>query len=91
MERAGLDGNQPFRSVGSGLAAIGEVLSKHGLEWDTTLSSHLFRGEAGRRTLDIAFSNPADSFSPTSISNSMVALTWHQHQSGNFEVIAYLS
>lgn len=91
LDHAGLDGNRGFKSIGQGLAAIGDVLSKHGLEWDDTLNANSFHGESGQRTIHIALTNEADSFSPTSITNSLVRIAWYQHQSGNYEVTAYLS
>jgi len=91
LSHAGLDGNRSFHTVGQGLSAIGEVLAKHGLEWDSTLSAHLFMGDSGERTLDIAFSNETDPFSPVSITNSMVRVAWYKHQSGRYEITAYLS
>lgn len=91
LSRHGLDGNIRFRSVGEGLARIGSVLSQYGIEWDDTMNSHLFMGNEGRRTLDIAFTNQEDSFSPIPISNSMVALSWYKTETDKYEVTAYLS
>jgi hypothetical protein len=91
LSRHGLDGNIRFRSVGEGLAKIGAVLSQYGIEWDDTMNSHLFMGNEGRRTIDIAFTNQEDSFSPTPISNSMVALSWYRTETDKYEVTAYLS
>ena len=91
LDQAGLDGNRSFQTIGQGLAAIGNVFSKFGIEWDETLNAHMFRAETGQATLRIAFTNQEDSFSPQSISNSIVRVGWYQHQSGNFEVTAYLS
>jgi hypothetical protein len=91
LDQAGLDGNKSFQTFGQGLAAVGGILGKFGLEWDETLNAHNFRGDSGQATLRIAFTNEADSFSPQSISNSMVRLGWYKHQSGNYEITAYLS
>lgn len=91
LDRSGLDGNRSFRSIGQGLAAVGDVLGKHGLEWDETMNSHLFMGDSGQRTLSIALSNETDSFSPTSVGNSLVRFAWYRHPTGNYEITAYLS
>ena len=91
LSRKGLDGNRSFPKVGTGLAAIGEELTEFGLEWDTTLNAHLFMGDSGHTTLDIAFSNKEDPFSPTPISNSMVAVSWYKRETDKFEVTAYFS
>lgn len=88
---SGLDGNTSFASVGKGLMAVGEILAKNGLEWDETMNASLFKGAKGHRTLRIAFSNEKDAFSPEAIDNAMIVVQWYQHQSGNFEVVAYLS
>lgn len=91
LEAQGLDGNKSFRSIGQGINAITGVLEKHGIELDDVPSADLFRGDDGRRTLHLAWTNKDDAFSPKSISNSMLAFQWHKHQSGNYELIAYLS
>ena len=91
LNRYGMDGNKPFQSVGKGLGAVGEVLAKHGLEWESVLNSHLFSRESGRQMLDVAFTNQADSFSPVPITNSMVAFAWYLRESGNYEITAYMS
>ncbi len=91
LNHSGMDGNVSFHSVGQGLAAVGAVLSKHGLEWDETLNANTFLRDQGRRPLAIAFSNPQDSFSPTSIANSVVSFAWYKRESGNYEITAYLS
>jgi len=54
-------------------------------------SASRFMGDDGRANFDIALSNPTDAFSPTDITNSMLAVTWHKHDSGRYEVIAVLS
>jgi len=86
-----MDGNGPFRTIGEALAEIGSILSKHGVEWDATLNANLFRGNSGKRDLDIAMSNATDSMSPTQINNSMVSFSWYERESGSLEILAYLS
>jgi len=91
LAKAGMDGNGRFDRVGNALASIAGILDKYQLEWDTTLSSHLFMGNEGRRRLAIAYTNLADLHSPTPISNSLVAITWHLLESEKYEIVAYLS
>jgi len=91
LMQKGLNGNFAFQSVGQALNVIAEVLDGAGLQQAEVFSADRFRGEDGRANFDIALSNPTDSFSPTPINNSMLAITWHERESGRYEVIAYLS
>jgi hypothetical protein len=91
LMKKGLDGNRSFQRIGQALNVIAQVLSSEGLEQAEVFNANRFLGDNGRATFDIALSNPTDPFSPTDIGNSMLALTWHKHESGNYEVIAYLS
>lgn len=91
LERNGLDGNGRFAKVGEGLSRAFTVLAQFGIEPDETLNAHGFMGPQGRRTIHLAFSNPEDSFSPVSITNSMLAITWQELRPGRFEMLAYLS
>jgi hypothetical protein len=88
---AGLDGNFLFQKATKGLAKAFDVLAKAGIEPDEVVSSYHFMREDGRTTVNLAFTNPEDSFSPVVISNSMLALTWHKVAEDKYEVIAYLS
>lgn len=89
--KKGFDGNLAFQRLGQALNGIAEVLQDAGLEQAEVFSAARFSGDDGRANFDIALSNPTDSFSPTDITNSMLAVTWHKHDSGRYEVIAYLS
>ena len=88
LSKAGLDGNKSFERLGIGLSVISEVLSKFGIEHDIFTG---IDGKEGRKNIDLSFSNPEDAFSPEEISNAMLVLTWHQHESGRYEMVAYIS
>lgn len=89
--RKGLDGNGRFRKIGQALAVAFEVLGKFGIEADEVLSAHKFPEAKGRATINLAFQNPDDPFSPESIDNTMLAIQWTEMRPGSVEVIAYLS
>lgn len=91
LDRAGFGGRVKFRKVGEGLSSAFEVLAKFGIEPDETLNAHNFPEDKGSRLINIALSNAADSFSPTSISNSGLQFSWQELAEGRVEVIAYLS
>lgn len=89
--QAKMDGNGRFRSPGLALARISEVLASHGIEWGEVIQSFPLKQPQGRMNIDLAMSNSADPFSPTNISNSMLAFQWYQLENGQYEVVAYLS
>lgn len=89
LDTAGLDGNLPFKSPGAGVAQAATVLAHFGLEWDTVIS--LPPSPEGKRTFDLAFSDPEDSFSPTPVTNGVLYFSWYQHQNGKYEILAYVS
>jgi len=91
LDRSGLDGNTYYRKAEHGFQKALQILGDFGLEQDGVENSFIFTQPSGRLTQDLAFSNPDDPFSPTSIQNTMLVLTFHQMQSGRYEVIAYLS
>lgn len=91
LSQRGLDGNDRFRKVGQALTVAFDVLSEFGIEPGETLNSHLFMEPSGTRSLELAFSNPDDPFSPTEVSNSVLFFSWTELRDGVFEVIAYLS
>lgn len=91
LRKAGLDGNGRFRKVGEALTVAFDTLARVGIEPDETLNAHKFSGESGFRTIDLAFSNPEDSFNPESITNSTLAFSWTELRDGVFEAVAYLS
>jgi hypothetical protein len=68
-----------------------EVLSKHGIEQDETIHSDYFRGDKRNFSIDLAFSNPDDPFSPVSIRNSMLAFSYTKLRDNHYECLAYLS
>lgn len=91
LRKAGFDGNGRFRRIGEALASAFKVLSRIGIEQDEVLNMGAFMGDSGARTIDLAFSNPDDPFSPEPISNSVLHFSWTELDSGALEVIAYLS
>jgi hypothetical protein len=91
LDRGGLGGNPPFRSVGAALAKIGTVLHHHGYEWGEVINSHLFMRPKGRTAFDIDQSNPDDIFSPKPVRDVALAFTWHTFDTGRVEAIAYVS
>lgn len=91
LRKAGLDGNGRFRKVGEALGYAFDALAKVGIEQDETLNAHKFSGESGTRTIDLAFSNAEDPFSPEAITNSVLHFSWTELRDGVFEAVAYLS
>jgi hypothetical protein len=89
--KAGMDGNGRFRSPGMALARISEVLATHGIEWGEVIQSFPLRQPQGRMVIDLALTNPEDSFSPTDIANSALAFQWYQLGDEQYEIVAYLS
>lgn len=87
--RSGMDGNKRFRKPGEALARISEVLSDFGIEWDEVLPSFRLSQPKGRITVDLAFSNEEDPFSPMPIENTTLAFHWDTLGTG-VEAIAYL-
>ena len=91
LRKAGFDGRGRWQKIGQALSAAFDVLAKHGLEQDETLNAHLFREPSGTRSIEVAFTNEEDSFSPISISNSVVHFSWTELRERHIEVIAYMS
>lgn len=91
LTRVGLDGNGRFRKPGLGVSAAWPVLSKYGIEPGEILHADRFRQPSGQFSIDIAFSNPEDSFSPEQISNSMLVIQYTELRDSVYEVLAYLS
>lgn len=91
LDKAGFDGNKPFRSVSQGLSRLQEVMAEWGLEPDQIFSAHLFKTAQGTQQIWLAHSNPSDPFSPDPVRNSMIVFQWYTHQSGNLEIVAYAS
>lgn len=91
LVRAKLDGNGRFEKPGLALAAAGNVLADNGIEFDEAIHASRLMGDEGRITVDLAFTNQQDVFSPIQISNSMLAMTWYKHDEYKYEAVAYLS
>ena len=95
--RSGLDGNGNFRKPELGLQKALHLLGEVGIDPDGPENNHVFskplgsKEHDGRLTMGLAFHNAQDSFSPISITNSMLVLSFHLRESGNYEVLAYLS
>lgn len=88
--RVGMDGNKRFERMSSVLNVAGTVLMAYGIEWGTVINSHQVSQPNGRINIDLAFTNSEDLFSPTDITNSVLAIHWTQLANG-LEVVAYLS
>jgi len=88
--REGFGGRGRWRKPEQGYAKALEVLSNFGIELDTVVSSHLFNRPQGSVVVDLAFTNEEDSFSPESISNSVLRLDWTDVGNG-YEIIGYMS
>lgn len=91
FRKLGLDGNGRFVKAEHGYAKAVEALAAFGIELDGIVDSFKFNRLEGRVTVDIAFTNPSDLFSPTSISNSVLVITFYKHDDNKFEVLAYMS
>jgi len=92
LSRAGLDGNGRFRKPEMAYSKALTVLSEFGIELGEVVSSHLFQARpSGTLNVDLAFSNPEDSFSPAAITNSVLHLQFTELRKDHFEAVAYLS
>lgn len=92
FRKAGLDGNGRFAKPQHGTARAVDILSEHGIEIDDVLSADRFRDkESGRFNLHLAFTNKEDAFSPETISNSMLSVSYYQVAPNKYEVLVYLS
>lgn len=89
--KAGLDGNTYFDKAQQGYAKAVDVIAGFGMELATIPNSFVFTRPEGKVDVDLAWKNPTDSFSPEEVPNSVLVVTFHQMDSGRFEVIAYLS
>jgi hypothetical protein len=92
FKKAGLDGNGRFQKPQHGTAKAIEILNSHGIELDDVPSADYFRNkESGRFNWHLAFKNKEDPFSPESISNSMLSVSYYQIAPNKYEVLVYLS
>ena len=88
--KAGFGGRVHFRRIGDALSKAFNVLNLYGIEPGEVLNAHRHSTPTGSWPIEIAFSNPSDSFSPKAISNSVLYFSWTD-LGKSFEVIAYLS
>lgn len=88
---AGMDGNARFKSVGKALSEAFRVLESYHIEPDQIFSAHDFNHPKGTRSIDLAFSNLDDPYSPMPIANSSLFFSWHELMPDKYEVVAYLS
>jgi hypothetical protein len=91
LTRSGLDGNGSFRSTGDALNRISQVLNQHGMEAAEAFTAYELGKTEGNYRFAVAFSDPDNAFNPTPISNSLLVMSWYERESGNYEVVAYLS
>jgi DNA-binding ferritin-like protein len=91
LTRAGLDGNGRFEKPDRGYAKAVDVISDYGLEMDEVVSSFSFNRPSGSVTIDLAYTNREDLFSPISIDNAMLVVTWTELRPDYYEVLAYVS
>jgi len=90
--RAKLDGNGRFRKPEAAYSLALDVLRDYGIELGEMVSSHLFNPRPqGTVTVDLAFSNAEDPFSPEPITNTVLYLQYTELRDGVFEAVAYLS
>lgn len=87
----GLDGNVNFDKPQSGYSQAVSTLSRYGIELNEIPDSHAFmHKQQGGLAVGLAWSNPADPFSPISMPN-MLVVHWYQKDNGAYEVVAYVS
>ena len=91
--RSGLDGNGRFDRPEGGYVKALNVLADFGIELDGVVSSHQFSKslENNMVRVDLAFTNPKDSFSPVQIQNSVLVVSFTKLGEHRYEAIAYLS
>jgi hypothetical protein len=91
FEKAGLDGNGRFEKPVHGYMKAVEILQSYGIELNDLADSHSFTYPDRQITLDLAFTNQDDPFSPIAIPH-MLVVAWHKfEQTGAYEVLAYVS
>jgi len=92
FNRAGLDGNGRFAKPDKGYVAATNVLSDFGIEIDEVVNAHSFAPRpSGSLHIALAFTNQEDPFSPVSIPDTELIISYHELAPGRFEVLAYLS
>jgi len=68
--------NKYFKSIGSAVQGIGEILTKY--NFDPVDLFGIYTGESGKTHDKVG-------------ENTWIVLTWHKMESGNFEIVSYLS
>lgn len=91
MRQKGLDGNGRFVKPTRGYALALDILADFGIELGRVVSSHLFDRDRGNLSVELAFTNPDDSFSPVAIRNTALYIAYERLGDVGYEVIAYLS
>jgi len=90
--KAGLDGNGRFAKPQHGTMKAFDILGANGIEMDDVMTADRFRDkESGRFNVHLAMINKEDSFSPESISNSMLSVSYYQVAPNKYEVLVYLT
>jgi len=90
LSRKGFDGRGRWQTVSAAYAAALTLLEAYQIQLDQVIHAGSLRPVKGTLNIDLAFST-SDPFSPESLVNSMLYLSWYQLENGNFEVIAYLT
>ena len=86
-KRAGLDGNKAYESVGAAINDIQMILDGLSLEVDYAITTAYYGADDGRGSYLIY-----TKAEHREIVNSMVIMTWHKRtETGNYEIVAYLS
>lgn len=83
--------NKYFDKAQQGLSGILEILSNNGIELNDIVNSYMFASSDANMKQDLAFSNPEQPMAPEPIRNSMLIFSFHEMQSGRFEITAYVS
>ena len=83
--------NRYFEKAQQGLSGVLETLSNFDIELNDVVNSFVFTQPDGRLTHDLAFSNAEQPMAPVPIRNSMLIFSFHQMESGRFEITAYIS
>lgn len=83
--------NNYFERATQGWSAIVDILQSFDIEIDGIIDSHIFTREDGSARMDLAFTNREDPMSPVPIGNAMLVFSFHEMQSGRFEITAYVS
>lgn len=91
LNRKGLDGNGRFRRAEDGYVAAMDTLGDFGIELDEVVHSADFKSDSKVLNIRLAWTNPDDSFSPISVHNRVLHLSYYRLDDGKYEVLSYLS